>query len=185
MHRAPTRASRAAEGDLHLGIDIPTPGSGAVKFLERLKIIYQRPVELACGVLMVAITAVVFLQVVSRYVFSYPFDWPEEMARYLFVWVALLGAALALRRGAHFSIDALVKRLPQRWRRIVPLLIHTVLGIFTLVVSAKGFQLALRVREQLSSGMEISMAYPYLSVPVSFIIMFKYTVTEIQALLRK
>jgi TRAP-type C4-dicarboxylate transport system permease small subunit len=156
-----------------------------VDILERLKIFYQKPVEVACGALMVAITAVVFLQVISRYVFNYPFDWPEEMARYLFVWVALLGAALALRRGAHFSIDALVKRLPARWRRIVPLLIHTTLGIFTLVVSVKGFQLALRVSEQLSSGMEVSMTYPYLSVPVSFAIMFKYTVSELYALVRK
>jgi TRAP-type C4-dicarboxylate transport system permease small subunit len=152
---------------------------------ECLKIIYQKPVELACGALMVAITAVVFIQVISRYVFSYPFDWPEEMARYLFIWVALLGAALALRRGAHFSIDALVKRFPAKWRLIIPLLIHTTLGIFTLVVSVKGFQLALRVREQLSPGMEISMTYAYLSVPVSFAVMFKYVVSEIYALVKK
>jgi TRAP-type C4-dicarboxylate transport system permease small subunit len=156
-----------------------------VKILRRLKILYQKPVELACGALMVAITAVVFLQVISRYVFNYPFDWPEEMARYLFVWVALLGAALALQRGAHFSIDALVKRFPAKWRLVVPLLIHTTLGIFTLVVSVKGFQLALRVREQLSPGMEISMAYAYLSVPVSFAIMFKYILWEIYSLVKK
>jgi TRAP-type C4-dicarboxylate transport system permease small subunit len=156
-----------------------------VKILGWLKIIYQKPVELACGALMVAITAVVFLQVISRYVFNYPFDWPEEMARYLFVWVALLGAALALRRGAHFSIDALVKKLPAGWRLIVALLIHTALGIFTLVVSVKGFQLALRVNEQLSSGMEVSMTYAYLSVPVSFAIMFKYILSEIYALIKR
>lgn len=156
-----------------------------MRILEGLKIIYQKPVELACGALMVAITAVVFLQVISRYVFNYPFDWPEEMARYLFVWVALLGAALALRRGAHFSIDALVKKFPARWRLIVPLLIHIILGIFTLTVSVKGFQLAMRVREQMSPGMEISMAYTYLSVPVSFAIMFKYILWEIYSLVRK
>ena len=156
-----------------------------MNILEGLKIICRKPVELACGLLMVGITAVVFLQVVSRYVFNYPFDWPEELARYLFVWVALLGAALALKRGAHFSIDALVKRLSARWRRIVPLLIHITLGLFSLIVAIKGFQLALRVGEQLSSGMEISMTYAYLSVPVSFAIMFKYSVSEIHTLIRK
>jgi TRAP-type C4-dicarboxylate transport system permease small subunit len=153
--------------------------------LGRLKIIYQKPVELACGALMTAITGVVFLQVVSRYVFSYPFDWPEELARYLFIWVALLGAALALKRGAHFSIDALVRRLPARWRLIVPLSIHVILAAFTLVVAVKGFQLAMRVSEQLSSGMEIPMTYPYLSVPVSFAVMFKYLVAAIYGLVKK
>jgi len=156
-----------------------------MRILAWLKVIYQKPVELACGVLMVAITGVVFLQVVSRYVFSYPFDWPEELARYLFIWVALLGAALALKRGAHFSIDALVKRLPARWRLIVPLSIHAILAAFTLVVAVKGFQLAMRVSEQLSSGMEIPMTYPYLSVPVSFAVMFKYLVAAIYGLVKK
>ena len=156
-----------------------------MRILAWLKVTYQKPVELACGVLMVAITGVVFLQVVSRYVFSYPFDWPEELARYLFIWVALLGAALALKRGAHFSIDALVKRLPDRWRLIVPLSIHAILAAFTLVVAVKGFQLAMRVSEQLSSGMEIPMTYPYLSVPVSFAVMFKYLVAAIYGLVKK
>jgi TRAP-type C4-dicarboxylate transport system permease small subunit len=158
---------------------------GPVRILGWLRVIYQKPVEVACGALMVAITGVVFLQVVSRYVFSYPFDWPEELARYLFIWVALLGAAVALKRGAHFSIDALVKRLPAGWRLIVPLSIHAILAAFTLVVAVKGFQLAMRVSEQLSSGLEIPMTYPYLSVPVSFAIMFKYLVTAIYGLAKK
>lgn len=39
---------------------------------------------------MAAITLVVFLQVISRYVLAYPLDWPEGLARILFVWIALL-----------------------------------------------------------------------------------------------
>jgi TRAP-type C4-dicarboxylate transport system permease small subunit len=156
-----------------------------MKMLTWLKIIYQKPVEVACGVLMAAIAAVVFLQVVSRYVFSYPFDWPEELARYLFIWAALLGAALALKRGAHFSIDALVRRLSAKAQRVIPLFILAVLAAFTLMVTVKGFQLALRVSEQLSSGMEISMTYAYLSVPVSFALMFKYTLSAIYSLVKK
>ena len=149
-----------------------------------MHVIYRNPVEVACGGIMVAIAGVVFLQVVSRYVFNYPFDWPEELARYLFVWVALLGAALAVRRGAHFSINALVKRLPAAARVGAGFVIHAVLAVFTLIVAVKGFQLALRVSEQLSSGMEISMTLPYLSVPVSFAVMFKYIVQEMYKLVR-
>jgi TRAP-type C4-dicarboxylate transport system permease small subunit len=156
-----------------------------MKIFGLLETIYKKPVELACGLLMIAITGVVFLQVISRYVFNYPFEWPEELARFLFVWVALLGAALAVRRGAHFSIDALVRRLPAKGQRFVPLVINTVLAIFTLIVSVKGFQLAMRISEQLSSAMEISMSFPYLSVPISFAIMFKYIVTDIFKLLKK
>lgn len=134
---------------------------------------------------MIAITGVVFLQVISRYVFHHPFDWPEELARFLFVWVALLGAALALKRGAHFSIEALVKRFSMRWRLTIALSINIIIGIFILIVTIKGLELAMRVKEQLSSGMEISMTLPYLAVPVSFAIMFKYILTNIYKLIFK
>ena len=133
---------------------------------------------------MVTITLVVFLQVISRYVFHHPFDWPEELARFLFVWVALLGAALAMKRGAHFSIEALVKRLSRRWQISIALFIQILLGTFLLIVIIKGFELALRVNEQLSSGMEISMTLPYLAVPLSFATMFKYILSDIYDLVK-
>jgi TRAP-type C4-dicarboxylate transport system permease small subunit len=129
------------------------------------------PVEWACGLLMTAITVVVFLQVITRYVLAYPFDWPEELARILFVWVALLGAVVALRRGGHFSIEALTMALPGPLQRSVSVLLRLTLLGFLILVTWLGADATLRVRDQLSSGMEISMSYGYASVPVSFALM--------------
>ena len=72
----------------------------------------RRLVERVSAGLMAAITGVVAFQVLTRYVFQHPAAWPEEAARYLFVWVALLGAALGVDRGVHFSLDLLTSRLP-------------------------------------------------------------------------
>jgi TRAP-type C4-dicarboxylate transport system permease small subunit len=150
-----------------------------------VKTILTRPIEFACGVLMVSVTGVVFLQVISRYVFHHPFDWPEELARYLFVWVALLGAALALSRGAHFSIDALVKRCPLKTQACIALTAHGGLSIFLLLVVVSGLQLALKVHEQPSAAMEISMTFPYLSIPISFTFMFMFTLVDLYRLVKK
>lgn len=155
------------------------------KLVELLKAICRKPVEFLCGSLMVGITGVVFLQVISRYVFRHPFDWPEELARFLFVWVALLGAALAFKRGAHFSIEALVRKFSRRWQLSIALSIHTLLAIFALVITIKGFELANRVREQLSSGMEIPMTFPYLAVPVSFAVMVWYILADMYKQIKK
>jgi len=144
-----------------------------------MKRLLVRPLEFLCGALMVSVTGVVFLQVISRYVFRHPYDWPEELARYLFVWVALLGAALALSRGAHFSIDALVKRFPPAVQTGLALAIHGALSIFLLLVAGSGLRLALKVTEQPSAAMEISMTFPYLSIPISFTLMFLFTVLDI------
>lgn len=126
------------------------------------------PVEWACGLLMTAITVVVFLQVITRYVLAYPFDWPEELARILFVWVALLGAVLAFRKAGHFSIEAFTRLLPPVLRRGVSVLLRATLLAFLLLVAYLGLDATLRVREQLTTAMEISMSYGYAAVPVSF-----------------
>ena len=101
------------------------------------------------------------------------------------MWVALLGAALALRRGAHFSIEILVNRFSKRWQLTTALFIHSLLGLFILIVTIKGFELAIRIREQLSSGIEISMTFPYLAVPVSFAVMLKYIFADIFKLIKR
>jgi len=126
------------------------------------------PVEWACGVLMAAIATVVFLQVFTRYVLAYPWGWPEELARILFVWVALLGAVLALRRAGHFSIDALSGALPVPLRRRLAVAMRLSLLAFLLLVAYLGLQATLRVQEQLTTAMEISMSWGYAAVPVSF-----------------
>ncbi len=130
--------------------------------------LWTHPMEWACGALMTAIATVVFLQVFTRYVLAYPWGWPEELARILFVWVALLGAALAFRRTGHFSIDALAGVLPAPLRHRIAVAMRLVLLGFLLLVAYLGLQATLRVREQLTTAMEISISWGYASVPVSF-----------------
>jgi TRAP-type C4-dicarboxylate transport system permease small subunit len=143
-------------------------GAGATAPLRILTSLCTRPVEWACGLLMTAITVLVFLQVITRYVLEYPLDWPEEAARFVFVWVALLGAVLALRRASHFSISALTTRLPVPAARGLALLLRVVLLAFLIAVAWLGLDAALRVREQESAAMEVSMTWGYAAVPVGF-----------------
>lgn len=152
-------------------MDESTPHPEGLSPLRVLGSLFTYPVEWICGLLMAAITVLVFLQVITRYVLEYPFDWPEEMARMLFVWAALLGAVLAMRRMAHFSIEIAVRRMPPAVRRAAAIVVRLALLGFLLLVAVLGLDATLRVREQLSAGMEISMSYGYAAVPVSFALM--------------
>lgn len=136
--------------------------------LRGLASLVTHPVEWACGLLMTAITVLVFLQVITRYVLEYPLDWPEELARILFVWVALLGAVLALRRAAHFSIGAVTDLLPARLQRGLAAVLQAVLLGFLVLVAWLGVDAAIRVQDQESAAMEISMTWGYASVPIGF-----------------
>jgi TRAP-type C4-dicarboxylate transport system permease small subunit len=151
------------------GVEVHTPGRGAQPApLRPLRSLVTHPVEWACGLLMTGITVLVFLQVITRYVLEYPLDWPEEVARILFVWVALLGAVLALRRGSHFSIGMFTQRLSAPARRRLDILLRAALLAFIVLVAWLGLDAAMRVRYQESAAMEISMSWAYASVPVGF-----------------
>src|SRR5258705_6801396 len=69
-------------------------------------------VEWICLVLMVVLAFDLMLGVFSRYVLASTFTWYDEIARACFVWVVFLGAAVGVKRGAHFRPHLLVDRLP-------------------------------------------------------------------------
>ena len=131
----------------------------------------RRLVELVSAGLMAAITGVVAFQVLTRYVLQHPAAWPEEAARYLFVWVALLGGALGVDRGVHFSLDLLTSRFPSRVASRLAAGIDLACAAFAALLAWHGATLAWRVREQPSAALEIPMTWPYAAIPVAALLM--------------
>ncbi|HTG13381.1 MAG TPA: TRAP transporter small permease subunit, partial [Candidatus Eisenbacteria bacterium] len=78
--------------------------------------------------MMVVLCADVFLGVFSRYVIGRTFTWYDEIARLLFVWIVFLGAAVGVRRTAHFRLHLLVDRFPPGVRRVAD-----VFGVLVLI----------------------------------------------------
>ena len=73
------------------------------------------------GILAVLTTAmflVVFSQVIFRYVLNQPSPWTEELSRYLFIWISLLGAAFGVMKQSHFGFDLIVKKLSPSHQRV-------------------------------------------------------------------
>ena len=66
-----------------------------------LNAVLERLLQLACGLLGIEITLLMFAQVLIRYFGDEPLSWSEEVIRYSFMWCAFLGAALAQRYRWH------------------------------------------------------------------------------------
>jgi len=71
-------------------------------------------IEVPAAALVVGEVAVLLAGVVMRFVFNSPIPWADELASILFLWLANLGAAVALRRGTHMRTTALVSRWSPR-----------------------------------------------------------------------
>jgi C4-dicarboxylate transporter DctQ subunit len=116
--------------------------------------------------MVVVMTVVVFLQVVYRYVLTQPLHWSEELARYLFVWLSILGATLGLQKRGHFGLDVFFRMLPKQGQWLIRLLIHSLMGSVVIVLIVYGITLVQKTTLQESPAMGIPMSWAYACLPV-------------------
>ncbi len=90
--------------------------------------------EMPAAILVVVEIAVLFSAVVARYAFNRPLVWSDELASILFLWLAMFGAVIALRRGEHMRLTALVKLAGPRRRAFLETLSAIVVAIFVLQI---------------------------------------------------
>lgn len=120
-------------------------------------------------------TAIILLQVVMRYVFMSPFSWPEELARFLLIWLSCLGAAFAVREGLHISVVFIKNKFPERMKPVVMVVIHFLVIGFFMICVIEGFKLSFSQWIEHSAALQISMTFPLLGIPVGFGMMIMFT----------
>lgn len=131
-------------------------------------------VEGLCLVLMAMLAVDLMLGVFSRYVLFRTFTWYDEIARLCFVWLVFLGAAVGVKRGAHFGLHLVVDLLPARLQRGARLLTPLVVIAFSLVLVVQGWEFLQFGRFQSLPVMGISKAWVYAAVPVGGVLMAVY-----------
>jgi tripartite ATP-independent transporter DctM subunit len=94
-----------------MGAVLPT---GLAARLDRL---FGLALEITASALVIAEVVILFIGIIARYVFNHPLIWSDELASLLFLWLAMLGTVIALRRGEHMRMTALINlcRLPTRY----------------------------------------------------------------------
>ena len=125
----------------------------------------------SAGSLLTLLTCLVFIQVFSRYLFEISLSWPEELARYCFVWSSLLGAAIAAEKRKLHDIDLGFNKLPEGVKPFVEFVTHVLVCALLLVLLIYGIKLTAMVHSQESPAMEIRMSYVYSAIPVSAALM--------------
>jgi TRAP-type C4-dicarboxylate transport system permease small subunit len=119
----------------------------------------------AIVLLVTALTAVTFAQVTTRYVLNNPLIWSEEAARYLFVWVSMIGAALAIREGGHFGLDLLIRPMP-RLKPVLGPVVTAVMAVFLVILLKTGIDETRLAAMQFAMTFPIRMYWAYLALPV-------------------
>jgi len=139
-----------------------------------LAVIRTKPLEVVLCAVLVAMVAVTFSQVLFRYVFRTSLDWSEELARFLFMWLAALSSAYAFKTKSHFALRFVVDRFGMGLQRAVNDLVVLAVSIFLLVFTYQAVIYTLSVTNQTAPGTQISMAIPYSSAVAGGALMLYY-----------
>lgn len=123
------------------------------------------------------LVACVVWQVFTRYVLATPSTITDEMARFLFIWVGLIGAAYTLGQRRHLAINLLGQGKSPRFTRPLDLLLTALIALFAGGVMVYGggiLALETLARGQVSPSMRIPMGYIYMAIPFAGLIKLYY-----------
>src|SRR5579875_3672718 len=134
-------AERTARGDVTAFAAEAAGEAPAALHFPRLDRALAWLTEIPAAVLVIVETVVLFAGVVSRYVFDRPLTWSDELAAILFLWLAMLGAVIALRRDGHMRLTAVVAVASPAWRRWWETVAAMVVAVFVLEID-DGYRVA-------------------------------------------
>jgi|TARA_Y100001947_G_C10177767_1_gene235173 TRAP-type C4-dicarboxylate transport system permease small subunit len=137
-----------------------------------------QPLELILCSLLVSIVIITFVQVLFRYVFQFSLAWTEELARYIFLWLAALSIAYAFKTKSHFALTFLVDRVQKRYRNVIYKTVNVLMLLFLSIFVWKSFEYTLSVIDQFGPGTGLSMSVPYSSSFFGGILMIYYIVQD-------
>ncbi len=139
-----------------------------------MKKLLDSGVEWACILLLAAISVDLLLGIFSRYVLEATFVWYDEVARACFMWLVFLGAAVAVRRGAHFGLHMFVEMLPPQWKRQALFLTPFTIIVFSAALLWLGFALMRHGAAQTTAVMGMPVSWIYAAMPVGAALMALY-----------
>lgn len=157
-----------------------------MRFLTKApQFVLRHGVEGLCIVLLAVITFDLLLGVFSRYVLERTFVWYDEVARACFIWLVFLGAAAAVKRGAHFGLHMFVDMMPPHLKRAALLLTPLTIIVFSAAIVWQGWALMQHGATQTTAVMAMPVSWIYAAMPVGGALMVFYALIVFFEILKK
>jgi tripartite ATP-independent transporter DctM subunit len=138
--------------------------------------------EIPAALLVVGNIVVLLAGVIARYVFHSPLVWSDELAGILFLWMSMLGAVVALRRGEHMRMTAFVAKASPGTRAFLDILAIAAALAFLLLVAHPAYEYASEEAMVVTPAMEISNAWRASALPVGVALMLLVSVLRLARL---
>ncbi|MDF2159084.1 TRAP transporter small permease [Algoriphagus sp. CAU 1675] len=126
-------------------------------------------------------------QVASRYILKDPSSFTDELARYMLIWVGMLGSAYVAGKNEHLAIDIVMTKMSPRNVFKTKVLIHACVLVFALtamVIGGINLVYITFILDQTSAALRIPLAYVYAIIPFSGLLVIYYQIGAILQLFK-
>jgi TRAP-type C4-dicarboxylate transport system permease small subunit len=130
--------------------------------------VYHRLLKVVLTVLMTALIVPVAMQVLSRYTGFIPrYIWTEEIARFCFIWIILIGSMIAVRDGTHFDVDVLPHSASPRVELVMKIVCYVAMLAVAITFLRYGYDFAILGSRQRSEIASLPMLSIYIAWPLA------------------
>lgn len=152
--------------------------------IEKTSDFFDKLLRYISGYFLSIMVVAVFIGVLNRFVFQFSFiSWTEELARFLLIYICMIGSCIAIKNGGHVKIVFILERL-KKFQKPIVIFNHIIVIIFLSVVTIYGTKLCFTQSYQLSPALRISMSIPFASVPFGCFVMVIHSLALISKTLR-
>jgi TRAP-type C4-dicarboxylate transport system permease small subunit len=154
---------------------MPEPSLGG---LRAWRVRLFKTLEAVLFVLVLALLALVILQVCTRYLLHNSLPWTEEVARMVLIWLVMIGAAIATERNEQYAINFIFERLGGGARMAVLLATHLIGIVFLIALAVYGGEYVRTNMQTVYVATQIPKGYIYAAVPFGAAIMAASTIAH-------
>jgi tripartite ATP-independent transporter DctM subunit len=144
------------------------PVSSVASPLDRALALITEPLA---AIVVVAEILILLTGVIARFVFNHPLTWSDELASIIFLWLAMLGAAIAQRRGQHMRMTALVGMFSGWLRGLLEAAGSAAPALFLLLILQPAYNFAEDQTFVHTPALDLNDAFRAAALPVGIVLM--------------
>jgi TRAP-type transport system small permease protein len=139
----------------------------------------DKTVRVIVSAMILVFTVVILVSIFFRYVLNNSLVWSEQVCRYLYVWMVMLGMPVVYRAKGNVAFDLLYNRFSPRIKRLFHVITDLLIACFSGFLALQGFKYTILKGSTIITGINLPQGYLYISQTIGGVIMILFVIEHI------
>jgi TRAP-type C4-dicarboxylate transport system permease small subunit len=139
----------------------------------------DKTVRVVVSSMITVFTVVILVSIFFRYVLNNSLVWSEQVCRYLYVWMVMLGMPVVYRAKGNVAFDLLYNRFSPRIKRLFHVITDLLIACFSGFLALQGLKYTILKGSTIITGINLPQGYLYVSQPIGGVILILFVIEHI------